>query len=124
MEKSNQELSVELLEHAHDQLEARIQGRFTFIDFRKFVEKHRTQLGTENEKPAKETFHPSLQTLNSARVQGWSRRPLMFAALFCAVFGFFLLAIIFLMRPEGRGTQLVGTRVRILIKPIGKEDEL
>ena len=66
MEKSNQELSVELLEHAHDQFEARIQRKFTFIDFTKFVEKHGQELGTENEKPEKETFHPSPQTLNSA----------------------------------------------------------
>ena len=123
MEKSNPELSVELLEHAQDQLEARIQGKFTFTDFRKFVEKHVTELGTENEKPEKESPHPSPQTRDSAKVQWGSRRLLKLAALFCVIFGFFLLAIIFLMRPEGRNTQFLATQVRLVIKPIGKEDE-
>jgi hypothetical protein len=123
MEKSNQELSVELLEHAQDQLEARIEGKFTFTDFRKFVEKHVTELGRENEKSEKEAPQPSPQTRDSARAQWGSRRFLMFAALFCVIFGFFLLTIILLMRPEGRTTQLVGTHVRLVIKPIEKEDE-
>ena len=123
MEKPNQELSVELLERAHDHLETRIQEEFTFRDFKKFVQKHGRELGTENEKPKKETLHPSPQTLDPTKKQRRSRRLLIFVALLCVVFGFFLLAIMFLMKPGERNTQLVRAQVGFPIKFIEKEDE-
>lgn len=123
MEKPNQELSVELLERAHDHLETRIQEKFTFRDFKKFVQKHGRELGTENEKPKKETLHPSPQTLDSTKKQRRSGRLLIFVAFLCVVFGVFLLAIMFLMKHEGRNTVLVGAQVRFPIKFIEKEDE-
>jgi cell division protein FtsN len=123
MEKPNKELSGELLERAHDHLEERIQEKFTFRDFKKFVKKHGRELGTGNEKPEKETLHPSPQTLDSAKKQRRSRRLLIFVALLCVVLGFFLLTIMFLMKPEERNTQLVGAQVRFPIKFIEKEGE-
>jgi len=123
MEKPIQELSVELSERAHDHLEGRIQEKFTFADFRKFVNRHARELGTENEKPEKETLHPSPQTLDSAKKQRKSRRLLVFLALLCVVLGFFLLAVMLLMQHEGRNTALVGAQVRFPIKFIQKEDE-
>jgi hypothetical protein len=123
MEKPNQELSVDLLERAHDHLEERIQEKFTFGDFKQFVKKQGRELGTRNEKPKKDTLHPSPQTLDSAKKQRRSSRLLIFAALLCVVLGFFLLAIMLLRKPEERNTQLVGAQVRLPIKFIEKEDE-
>ncbi len=123
MEKPDQELSVDLLERAHDHLEERIQEKFTFGDFKKFVKKHERELGTGHEKPEKRTLHPSPQTIDSAKEQRRSRRLLIFAALLCVVLGFFLLAIMLLRKPEERNTQLVGAQVRFPIKFIEKEEE-
>jgi hypothetical protein len=123
MEKPNQELSVDLRERAHDHLEEHLQEKFTFGDFKKFVKKHERELGTGNEKPQKETLNPLPQTLDSAKMQGWSRRLLIFVALLCVVLGFFLLAIMFLMKQEESNTSLVGAHVRFPIKFIEKEGE-
>lgn len=123
MEKPDQELSVELRERAHDHLEEHFQEKFTFGDFKKFVKKHGRESGTVNDKPGKEPFHPSSQTLDFSKKQRRSRRFLIFVGLLCVVFGFFLLATMFFLKQNERNTPLVGAQVRFPIKFIEKEDE-
>lgn len=107
MEKSNQEQSE----------------KFSFTDFKKLLEKHGRELGTENEKPVKETLYPSPQTLAYLKRQRRSKRSLLFVALLCLGLGILVLAFFFFMKPEVKRPQIVWERIRLPIPSVERKEE-
>ena len=107
MEKSNQDLSE----------------RFSFTDFKKLLEKHRRELGKENEKPEKETLYPSPQTLASLKRQRRSKHSLLFVALLCLGLGILVLAFFLIMEPEGEKPHIVAKRMRRPIASVERREE-
>ena len=107
MEKSDQELS----------------GRFSFTDFKKLLEKHGRELGTENEKPEKETLYHSPQTLASLKRQRRSKRSFLFFVLLCLGLGILVLAFFRVMKPEVKKPQIVAKPMRRSIPSVERKEE-
>ncbi len=107
MEKSNQELSE----------------RFSYKDFKKLLERHGRELGTENVKHEKETLFPSPQTLASLKIQKHSKRSIHFVTLLCLCLGILLLTFLFVMKTEVKRPRIVWERIRFPIPSVGRKSE-